>query len=393
VYRFTTVFPAPGLVTLRAPVDDTVNQPINVTFAWNEGASALTYHLQVATDDAFAQVVFDDTSLMATEHDLTLEHSTTYFWRVRAINPVGQGDWSPPWSVTTLPPRPAAVVLGTPQDHALDQPFTLTLTWTPDAEATTHHLQVGIDSDFSAIFFEDTDLTATEQEIASLDDGVVYYWRVRGHNAAGFGPWSPVFQFTTAAAPGTLALTFPEDDAVDATSTITFAWEADRAADVYQIQVSRLPNFGQVAFQDFSLTEPMRTFGPLAYSARHYWRVRALNEIGTGPWSEVRAFRVAVGTAVERVDETIPTAYELHANYPNPFNPTTTLRFDLPASSEVTLVIYDMLGREVETLVAGTLAAGRYSFAWEATARPSGLYLARLRAGRFTQSRQMLLLK
>ncbi|HMB92856.1 MAG TPA: T9SS type A sorting domain-containing protein, partial [Rhodothermales bacterium] len=182
-------------------------------------------------------------------------------------------------------------------------------------------------------------------------------------------------------------------DATDAASTIAFAWETDATATAYHLQVSATSDFSDLAFEDDALTETTQTFGPLAYSTRHYWRVRATNDIGPGPWSEVRNFTVAVGTAVERVGEAIPTAYQLHANYPNPFNPTTTLRFDLPASSEVTLTIYDMLGREVETLVASTLAAGRYTFAWEATDRPSGLYLARLRAGRFVQTQRMMLLK
>jgi hypothetical protein len=89
----------------------------------------------------------------------------------------------------------------------------------------------------------------------------------------------------------------------------------------------------------------------------------------------------------------VPEVFLLEANYPNPFNPVTTIRYGTPEAAAVTLVVYDMLGREVERLVDGSVAAGRHTVTFEAGDLPSGLYVYRLTtpAGSFTQT--MLLLK
>ena len=94
----------------------------------------------------------------------------------------------------------------------------------------------------------------------------------------------------------------------------------------------------------------------------------------------------------------MPESFDLKANYPNPFNPTTTIAFDLPEASQVTLEVYDMMGRRVATLVDGNMAAGRYQATWNAhadngAAVASGVYIYRLRAGTFESVKQMVLMK
>jgi hypothetical protein len=89
----------------------------------------------------------------------------------------------------------------------------------------------------------------------------------------------------------------------------------------------------------------------------------------------------------------IPDEYVLRQNYPNPFNPTTTIEFSLPQSGPTTLKVYDMLGREVATLVDENLTAGRYKTTWSAAEVASGVYVCRLRSGRYATSSRMVLLK
>ena len=88
----------------------------------------------------------------------------------------------------------------------------------------------------------------------------------------------------------------------------------------------------------------------------------------------------------------------LYSNYPNPFNPTTKIDYGLPEVSNVKLVIYDILGREVTTLVNGFQDAGYKSIQWNATnnqGQPvsAGLYLYTIQAGKFRQTKKMVLLK
>jgi len=94
----------------------------------------------------------------------------------------------------------------------------------------------------------------------------------------------------------------------------------------------------------------------------------------------------------------VPTRYQLHANRPNPFNPTTTIAYDLPRSGHVRLVIYDVRGKEVAQLVSANQPAGRHVATWDgrsAKSEPaaSGVYFYRLEAGDFVQTKKMVLLK
>lgn len=90
----------------------------------------------------------------------------------------------------------------------------------------------------------------------------------------------------------------------------------------------------------------------------------------------------------------VPTQYALFECYPNPFNPTTTIRFDIPTGSVVTLKVYDVLGREVAALVDGQYReAGRYDVKFDASQLGSGVYFYRITAGSFTSVRKMLLMK
>ena len=88
-----------------------------------------------------------------------------------------------------------------------------------------------------------------------------------------------------------------------------------------------------------------------------------------------------------------PRSFALHEPYPNPFNPRTELRFDLPKATRVLLRVYDILGRESVTLVNEYRPAGSYSVAFDASSLPSGLYFARLSADRETMVRKMVLMK
>lgn len=97
-------------------------------------------------------------------------------------------------------------------------------------------------------------------------------------------------------------------------------------------------------------------------------------------------------------EATLPGSYSLEPNYPNPFNPTTSIRYALPASGHVTLRIYNVLGQSVRTLVDGTVEAGVHDVLWDGsddTGIPvaSGVYFYRLTAGDFEQSRKMVLIK
>ncbi|MEJ2193253.1 MAG: aryl-sulfate sulfotransferase [Ignavibacteriaceae bacterium] len=113
--------------------------------------------------------------------------------------------------------------------------------------------------------------------------------------------------------------------------------------------------------------------------------------------SRVAQLVVLTGRAdstISSVDnQTIVSAYRLEQNYPNPFNPVTTIQYQIPQAIRVTLIIYDVLGRYVETLVNEEKPAGTYKIKFNASQLPSGIYFYRIRAGNYSDVKKFLLLK
>ena len=88
-----------------------------------------------------------------------------------------------------------------------------------------------------------------------------------------------------------------------------------------------------------------------------------------------------------------PAEFKLYANYPNPFNPVTNIRFNLPQTSHTKLTIYDVLGNEVTTLINDELNVGSYLVSWNASNNPSGVYFYKLESGEYVNVRKMVFLK
>ncbi|RPI14015.1 MAG: T9SS C-terminal target domain-containing protein [Ignavibacteriae bacterium] len=98
-------------------------------------------------------------------------------------------------------------------------------------------------------------------------------------------------------------------------------------------------------------------------------------------------------TAINQNGNNIPDKFSLYESYPNPFNPSTNIKFDLPQNTMVKLVVYDINGREVATLVNNEMQAGSYVYNWNASNLASGAYFFRINAGDFTDTKKMMLVK
>jgi len=103
--------------------------------------------------------------------------------------------------------------------------------------------------------------------------------------------------------------------------------------------------------------------------------------------------KLGTATNLKQSEDIITESFFLSQNFPNPFNPTTTIEFDLPKTSEVSLKVFNILGEEVVALVSERLPAGSYSYAWDASNLASGVYLYRLQAGDYVETRKMVLMR
>ena len=136
----------------------------------------------------------------------------------------------------------------------------------------------------------------------------------------------------------------------------------------------------------------------MLFRSTYYYVVTAMDFNGNESGYSNEAGVDLLGTGDETL---IPDKYGLSQNYPNPFNPVTTITYDLPQDSRVTLTVYDILGNEVRTLVNDNLPAGQYRQKLDASDMTSGIYFFRIDAhpknggqtGAFRQTRKMMILK
>ena len=129
------------------------------------------------------------------------------------------------------------------------------------------------------------------------------------------------------------------------------------------------------------------------------WDVLATDGV-SNTYSSNGPYKLTIdASTVSTVDENnLPMDFALHANYPNPFNPTTSIKYDLPENAVVSLMIYDIMGREIRHLVNETQSAGFKAIMWNGTNNygqqvGTGMYLYHIKAGSFVQTRKMILIK
>lgn len=407
VVNGTVVVAPTGLVVyhnrvpaLSSPTNGAAGVDVAAPLSWSSVPDGADYHVQVATDDQFTNIVFEDQMVAGTSVTASnLGELTQYYWRVR-----GKYDdrivtiWSEVWSFTTgettAPPAPSLLY---PADDSREMPMEFTFDWNDAPDAETYRFQLATDNGFGNIIEDDATLTDSEKDINGLDDGTEYFWRVNASNTSGTGPFSPVYSFSTAVnAPSNLAATVNEPRKVNLT------WDDNSASETGFI-IERKPG-DSLSANPFTLvgtpapnTTAFTDSTGLADSTTYTYRVRAYNSLDTS-----NAFNyVTIMTMPMGLDELggMPTQYSLDQNYPNPFNPGTVIRYSIPFESRVKLTIYSPLGEVIAQLVNDTQQPGFYEYSWNAAEFSSGIYFYAITAESlsgeetFTEMRKMLLLK
>jgi len=178
-------------------------------------------------------------------------------------------------------------------------------------------------------------------------------------------------------------------------TSVILAWDAIEDASYYLVERSTDAEFTTDVESSYLQTNTY-TDDDLEFNTEYFYRVSANVN---GLWTD---YSNVVSVTLEYVNiagaNDIPTVYKVHQNHPNPFNPVTTLRYDLPEDGMVNITVYDMMGRVIKNLVNVHQNAGYKSIQWNATnnaGQPvsAGLYLYTIQASGFMQTKKMILLK
>jgi hypothetical protein len=296
VWRFTTVAP-PAVPILESPLNAATNLSVNPTLIWQNVPGAATYRLQVSTSNTFATTVYNDSTRTSTSQVVTgLSIGTTYYWRVNAKNVAGTSSYSAIWSFTTIV-VPAAPVLFSPADLAVNQPVNPNLIWIASPGTETYRLQVSTSNTFATTFYNDSTLTSTSQQMSGLAIGTTYYWRVNAKNAAGTSVYSVVRSFTTIVIPAAPVLVAPLNLAVNQPANVTMIWNSVPGATTYRLQVSTSNTFATTVYNDSTRTSTSQQMTGLTLGVTYYWRVNAKNLAGTSAYSTVWSFNTTAAPA------------------------------------------------------------------------------------------------
>ena len=190
-------------------------------------------------------------------------------------------------------------------------------------------------------------------------------------------------------------LIYPQDDSTLINPTmigLVLDWDSTVTATGYRFLLANDSLFNSVIHDTIVNASSFNFYDWFSVNIDNlYWKVRTINDGGTGPWSETNRFNIML-TDVE--DETqLPTEFALMQNYPNPFNPTTTIAYHLPNTSKVQLKVYDVLGNEIATLVNEEKSSGIYNVQLTMNNVSSGIYFYKITAGDFVQTKKMILVK
>ncbi|MDI6802603.1 MAG: T9SS type A sorting domain-containing protein [Bacteroidota bacterium] len=296
VWRFRTRIPVPSTTILVAPGNNDTSALLSPTLTWNSTQYASQYELEVALDNNFTNKIYTNTNLVDTSEQIpTLISYIQYYWRVRAKNYVGTGQYSSVWNFKTVLTPPEIVTLISPLNNQINVIANPTVQWSSSIRGVGYHYQIDTVITFAEPLFEDSSYSGLSKQIGPLGLEKKYYWRVRSWNRTGYGDYSNTFNFTTVGfpIPDSVILKEPRDKAPNISLRPTLQWEPALNAEFYFLEVARDSIFSLAnrVLLDTTITTNERKIGLLSEQTRYFWRVKAKNKGGISGWSQVWSFK------------------------------------------------------------------------------------------------------
>ncbi|MEI6090660.1 MAG: T9SS type A sorting domain-containing protein [bacterium] len=278
---------------LISPEKGKVSVPRSAELVWHKIVGSTNYQIQVAEDENFDKLVFEqnnypDTTITTSK----LNGLTKYYWRVKAFTKDNVSRWSEVWNFRTVMGPPKLIY---PENNSIDKQLSEQFNWHKSAEALTYFIQVAKDSAFTDLFFEGSTGADTFKIIDNMLAETEYYWHVSSVNSEGTSDYSDIWTFSTSLK--AVELIYPENQKVNVPIDAKFTWMEHVAGSEFQIQISKEVDFKTTV--DDQIVKNILEFqtNKLEYYKNYFWRVRLVVGQRFGLWSEIRSFKSGIQSA------------------------------------------------------------------------------------------------
>ncbi|MFC2084272.1 aryl-sulfate sulfotransferase [Bacteroidota bacterium] len=338
-------------------------------FDFTDLDSVLVYHREFAGSGLFLPLASDYNHVTN-----TLRATITKFGELV----VGKPDFK---SVAYAP------ILVSPADsEAINYSIGLDLLWTPVGYVNEYRIQVSNSNSFGDLIIDQEYQTTTSLRMDSLENNLTYYWRVKSINDAGESVWSDTGIFTTTSPK--ISLTIPNGgESWHVGLEYWIRWDDNILEDV---EIHLLNN-------DMSIIELIDTspsggaylweINPTTSVGLYKVRIRSIEDTLLNSSSTDYFNIIDTVTNVDGSNNTLVTSYKLHQNFPNPFNPTTSISYELVDRSDVRIEIYDVLGVKIAEVINQVQDAGIHQVEFNSVGLVSGVYLYNIIATSITGSK------
>jgi YVTN family beta-propeller protein len=389
-----------------SPTDSLVTNQSNVTFCWHPSTDAVSgikeYAVVYAYDESFstglAETTLTDTSIVLNLPD------SIYYWMVEARDTVGNVGVSYVWQLNVDTHDPDVPALASPSDNIWTDDTTVVFAWTEvvkksKASEVSYILQLDSNNAFTAPIIEDT--TNILLDTFNLAEGW-YFWRVMAYDAAGnYGTYStyrtfgidttaPIIQYVDSLTDDT----YPPYGPYLVQSMIYDQSGVENVWLFYQINSGSWDS-SAMWIQADTLCDTIPTQDvPIHEEWPVNYYIKAEDLLGHIKVSSTYLFTLCGPIGVSgKPERSMPTVYALDNAYPNPSRGQTTFKYQLPKESKVSLSIYNVVGQMIKRFDVGAKPAGYHQVNWNDNMLPNGVYIYQLKAGTFTSTKKMMVIR
>ncbi len=275
----------------------------------------------------------------------------------------------------------------TPMNTTVGNPDSLLLKWTKAENGASYQVQIANDAGFASVVVNRSVVGDTSYSFGAALPLTDYYWRVKPCSANGEGEYSETVHFSTSES---LPVELTLFAAQLGKESVCLNWQTETETNNYGFEIERSyaknEGFEKVGFvtgngnsnsvKYYAFTDKNPVAGKTVY------RLKQIDYDGKYEYSK------EIEVLYEGVKE-----FALEQNYPNPFNPTTIINYSIPEDAHVSIKVYNILGREISTLVNRDKKAGSYSVEFNGADLASGVYIYSIKSCEYSESKRMLLLK